>query len=185
MKSLLTFMWEVFKITVIALAIILPVRYFLIQPFFVKGASMEPNFEDGQYLIINEISYRFSDPKRGDVVIFRYPQDESQFFIKRVIGLPGERIEILNGQVRIFNSEHPLGFVLDESDYIPGGIRTSGEISQSLGLNDFFVLGDNRQSSSDSRFWGILPRKNILGKVFLRAWPPQTLEVFGELRYSN
>lgn len=185
MKSFLTFVWEVFKITVIALAIILPIRYFLIQPFFVKGASMEPNFEDGQYLIINEISYRFNEPKRGDVVIFRYPQDESQFFIKRVIGLPGERIEIMNGQVFIFNKDYPMGFVLDESAYLPISARTSGEISRVIGENDFFVLGDNRQSSSDSRVWGNVPRKNLIGKVLLRAWPPQTMEVFGELRYSN
>src|SRR3990167_6829816 len=98
-SELLAFIWETTKVVVISLAIILPIRYYLVQPFFVKGASMEPNFEDGDYLLVDELSYRFSVPKRGDVVIFRYPQDPSQFFIKRIIGLPDETIEIKNNTV--------------------------------------------------------------------------------------
>ena len=88
-NEVLVFVWETIKVVVISLAIILPIRYYLVQPFFVKGASMEPNFEDGDYLLIDEITYRFSEPLRGDVIVFRYPEDRSQFFIKRIVGLPG------------------------------------------------------------------------------------------------
>jgi len=184
MKSVLTFVWEIVKITVITLAIIIPVRYFLMQPFFVKGASMEPNFDDGQYLIIDEATYHWRLPERGEVIVFRYPADPSQFYIKRIIGLPGETVEISNNQVEIFNAEHLLGFVLDENVYLPPSVPTSGEMQQKLGPDEYFVLGDNRLASFDSRRWGILPRSNIIGRVWLRAWPPQTVHVFGAPEYA-
>ena len=100
-NEMLMFVWETIKVVVVSLAIILPIRYYLVQPFFVKGASMEANFEDGDYLLVDEISYRFSEPARGDVIIFRYPEDRSQFFIKRIIGLPGETVEIKSNKVTI------------------------------------------------------------------------------------
>lgn len=184
MKSFFLFVFEVLKITVITLAIILPVRYFLMQPFFVKGASMEPNFDDGQYLIIDELSYRLREPVRGEVVVFHYPADPSQYFIKRIIGLPGETVEVGSGQVKIINSEHPLGFVLDESKYLPAAISTYGDVKQALGQGEYFVLGDNRSASFDSRRWGILPRQNITGRAWLRAWPPQSAKVFAAPEYS-
>lgn len=184
MKSLFSFLWEVTKITVVALAIILPIRYFLVQPFFVKGASMEPNFDDGQYLIIDELSYRFGNPQRGEVVVFHYPNDPSQYFIKRLIGLPGETVEIFNGRVKIYNNVHPLGFVLDESKYLPDDLLTLGEIKQKLEPDQYFVLGDNRVSSSDSRFWGSLPKKNLVGRVWLRAWPLKTVAILSAPQYS-
>src|SRR3989344_2413481 len=106
-SEVLIFIWETIKVVVISLAIILPIRYYLVQPFFVKGASMEPNFEDGDYLLVDELSYRFYAPERGDVVIFRYPLDQSQFFIKRIIGLPSETIEIKNNTVTIYNKNKP------------------------------------------------------------------------------
>lgn len=154
------------------------------QPFFVDGASMEPNFEDGQYLIIDEITYRYKAPQRGDVIVFRPPTDNSQYFIKRIIGLPGERIEVNGGRVKIYNSEHPLGFVLDESNYLAESVSTTGEANETLGANDYFVMGDNRPSSFDSRRWGRLPKDNIIGRVWLRAWPPQTARVFAAPEYS-
>ncbi len=184
MKSALSFIWEIIKITVVTLAIIIPIRYFLMQPFFVKGASMEPNFEDGQYLIIDELSYRWREPQRGEVIVFRYPPDPSQFYIKRIIGLPGETVEISDGHVKIFSAEHPLGFVLDESNYLPAAIATYGEVSQGLEPDEYFVLGDNRQASFDSRRWGVLPRSDITGRVWLRAWPPNTAGVFAAPEYS-
>ena len=184
MKSVLSFLWEIIKITVITLAIIIPVRYFLMQPFFVKGASMEPNFDDGQYLIIDEATYHWRVPDRGEVIVFRYPADPSQFYIKRIIGLPGETVEISNNQVEVFNTEHPLGFVLDENVYLPPGVPTSGDTQQKLGPDEYFVLGDNRVASFDSRRWGLLPRSNIIGRVWLRAWPPQNVHVFGAPEYS-
>src|SRR3989339_2004483 len=97
------FVLEVVQIVIISAAIIIPIRYFLIQPFYVKGASMEPNFYDHEYLIIDEISYRFHEPQRGDIVVFRYPDDPSQFFIKRLIGLPSEIIKINDGKITIIN----------------------------------------------------------------------------------
>ena len=184
MKKFLLFVWEIVKITAITLAIIVPVRYFLIQPFFVKGASMEPNFEDGQYLVVDEISYRLRAPERGEVIIFHYPLDPSQFYIKRIIGLPGETVEIFEGRIKIFNSQHALGFILDESGYLSGDVKTYGDTKVILGENDFFVLGDNRQFSYDSRRWGAVPADKITGKVWVRAWPLQTTEVFAAPQYS-
>ncbi len=184
MKSVFKFIWEVVKIVAVTLAIIVPVRYFLIQPFFVKGASMEPNFDDGQYLVVDELSYRLGQPQRGDVIVFRYPADTSQFFIKRLIGLPSETVEISNGQIKIYNAEHPLGFILDENNYLPPTIDTSGEVKEKIGPDEYFVLGDNREASFDSRRWGLLPRADITGRVWLRAWPPQSFHIFSSPQYS-
>jgi len=172
MKKVLIFVWEVVKISVISLAIIIPVRYFLIQPFFVRGASMEPNFDNGQYLVINEIGYRFESPERNDVIVFKYPLDLSQYYIKRIIGLPGEAVKIMEGLVFVNDSN------LDESSYLPEGTITQGEIDIKLGQDEYFVLGDNRGASSDSRQWGILSRKNIIGQVWLRAWPFDTAKIY-------
>src|SRR3989339_174157 len=104
MRNFFIFVFEVIKVVLISLAIIIPVRYFLIQPFYVKGASMEPNFFDHEYLIINEIGYRLAKPQRGDIVVFRYPKDPRQYFIKRVIGLPGETMRIKDGKVFVINA---------------------------------------------------------------------------------
>ncbi len=183
MKSFFLFLFEVVKITVITLAIILPVRYYLMQPFFVKGDSMGPNFDDGQYLIIDELSYNLREPSRGEVVVFRYPIDPSQYYIKRIIALPGETVEVVDGRIKIINSEHPLGFVLDESKYLPAAISTYANAKEVLGQDEYFVLGDNRSASYDSRRWGVLPRKNITGRVWLRAWPPQSTKVFAAPEY--
>jgi signal peptidase I len=163
-KYWLDFTWEILKIVIISLAIIVPIRYFLIQPFFVKGASMEPNFLDGDYLIIDEISYRFETPQRGEVIIFRYPLEPSQFFIKRIIGLPGEKVEVQDGKIFINGSE------LDESEYLQG-TTTVGNVEVRLEDDEYFVLGDNRNASSDSRKWGEVDKKLIIGRAWLRAWP--------------
>ena len=170
-KYFLNFVWEILKIVIISLAIIIPIRYFLIQPFYVKGASMDPNFFDGDYLIIDEISYRFSAPEREDVIIFRYPLDQSQFFIKRIIGLPGETVKVEDGKVFIKNKSIASGeFVLDESSYLEN-ISTAGNLEMSLGDDEYFVLGDNRDASSDSRKWGAIKKDYIIGRAWVRAWP--------------
>ena len=171
-SSFFLFVWEILKIVIIALVIVIPIRYFLFQPFIVKGQSMEPNFENSNYLIVDELSYRFRDPQRGEVVVFRYPRNVSQRFIKRIIGLPGEKIEIEAGVVMV------NGKILDESKYLLLGVQTSGDIQISLDENEYFVLGDNRISSFDSRQWGTLPRKNIIGRVYFRAWPITDLTKF-------
>src|SRR4030043_643725 len=170
MRTFFVFAWEIFKIFVVSLAIIIPIRYFLIQPFFVQGASMEPNYEDGQYLIIDEITYRFREPERGEVIVFKYPQNPSEFFIKRIIGLPGETLKISGSQIIIENESNPDGFILDESSYLKN-IPNMGQETLILKNDEYFVLGDNRSASFDSRRWGALPKRDIIGKVWIKAWP--------------
>ena len=169
-NEVLSFIWETTKVVAISLAIILPIRYYLVQPFFVKGASMEPSFEDGDYLLVDEISYRFSEPIRGDVIIFRYPEDRSQFFIKRIVGLPGETVEIKNNKVIIYSSSDSEDVVLNE-EYLDPIQKTLGNMLLRLEGGEYFVLGDNRLASSDSRSWGPVDRTLVTGKAFLRAWP--------------
>ncbi len=185
LKNFFSFVLELVKIVVISLVIIIPVRYFLIQPFYVKGASMEPNFYDKEYLIIDEITYRFENPKRGDIIVFRYPRNPQEYFIKRLISLPGESVQIKDGDVIIYNAENPDGFVLQE-DYLEKGVKTYG-LSDSkieLGANEFFVLGDNRNSSKDSRSFGPVNASYITGRVLLRGWPFNRLKVFDAPAYS-
>lgn len=169
---------DLIKITIGALVIVFLVRHFLVQPFFVKGRSMEPNFYDGDYLITNEFDYRFNvnPPKRGDVIVFKYPKDETKYFIKRIVGLPGETININDGNIIIYNAESPNGFKLQE-DYIAKSVFTSGSISVTLGDEEYYVLGDRRFESSDSRQWGPLDEKYIIGKVWTRIWPWDAVEV--------
>jgi len=167
-KKYLSVIWEFLKVIVIAAIIVLPIRYFLFQPFIVKGESMVPNLQSGDYLIIDEISYRFSNPKRGDIVVLGYPIDIRQRFIKRIIGVPGETVDIKNGNVTISNSQGT--FSLSEK-YLPDNLETEGNIHVVLGDEEYFVLGDNRQFSYDSRKWGVLPRKDIIGKAFFRLFP--------------
>ena len=170
MKKLLSFIWEIIKIVIIALAIVVPIRYFLFQPFFVKGESMEPNFQNGDYLIIDELSYRLREPERGEVIVFKYPRNISQRYIKRIIGLPGETVEIKDGKVTVYQKNSEIK-VLDESNYLPAYFQTSGNLRINLNENEYLVLGDNRPSSSDSRIWGPLPKEDIIGRVLIRAWP--------------
>lgn len=181
--SILSFFWETIKFVLIALVIIVPIRYYLVQPFFVKGPSMESTFLNGDYVLIDEISYRFHPPKRGDVVIFRPPQDQSEFYIKRVIGLPGELVQIKDSQVIIYNRDYPQGFTLDESTYLDRSQVTTGDMRIKLDDNEYFVLGDNRLHSSDSRYWGAVNRSLITGRVFLRALPLSHFARFSEITY--
>jgi signal peptidase I len=181
--------FEMAKVFLLALVIIIPVRVFLFQPFFVQGSSMEPNFEDGEYLVISEFGYKenraagimlggFRELHRQDVFVFRYPGNESQFFIKRLIGLPGESLEIKHNRIMIYNEAHPEGFVLDESAYLPPSVEMPDMPKVTLGPEDYFAMGDNRMFSFDSRSFGPLPKRDIIGRVLVRAWPPGRLEVF-------
>ena len=167
--------WELLRFGIIALLIVIPIRLFVAQPFIVSGASMDPTFQDKNYLIVDEISYRLEDPKRDDVIIFRYPNDPSKFFIKRIIGLPNETVDIKNSVVTIINKEHPEGFVLKEP-YIHSQSTTPKHLE--LKAEEYFVMGDNRNGSFDSRGWGPVPRKNIVGRAFLRLWPIKSIDVF-------
>lgn len=176
MKKFFIFIWEIAKIVAIAALIVIPIRYFLFQPFFVKGQSMDPNFENGDYLIVDEISYRFSEPQRGEVIVFKYPKDPSHRFIKRIVGLPGETVEIKDGKVIIFYGDG-TSQVLNESEYL-SDLMTAGDFRIILGENEYFVLGDNRPFSFDSRRFGVLPKDKIIGRVIFRAWPFATLTKF-------
>lgn len=160
--------WDLARFAIIAVLIVVPVRIFLAQPFIVSGTSMVPTFQDGQYLIIDELSYRIGDPQRNDVVIFRYPIDPSKFFIKRVIGLPGETLDIQGQKVTIKNEQHPNGLVLDES-YVKN--QMDSEVHITLGSDQYFMMGDNRIGSSDSRYWGPVKRSLIVGRALLRLLP--------------
>ena len=178
------FILELIKVVVICLVIIIPVRYFLIQPFYVKGASMEPSFYDHEYLIIDEITYRFRDPRRGEIIVFRYPKDPRQYFIKRIVALPGEKITISASSVTIYNENWLEGRLLNESSYLPAGVRTPGEVDLKLGPDEYFVLGDNRNSSLDSRGFGGVPRENIVGRTWLRGWPLDRIMRFESPEYN-
>ncbi len=177
------FSLETIKIVVISLIVIIAVRTYVMQPFFVSGKSMEPNFHDGDYLIVDEISYRIDEPKRGDVIIFRYPKNTKEFFIKRIIGLPGERVEIKDSQIIIYNSENQSGIILDEDIYIPLDIKTTGSYNTTLKNDEYYVLGDNRSASADSRIWGALEEHFIIGKAWVRAWPVGDFSVFEGVEY--
>jgi signal peptidase I len=184
-KDFFVFVFELLKIVVISLVIIIPVRYFLIQPFYVKGASMEPNFYDHEYLIVDEISYRFREPERGDIIVFRYPRNPQEYFIKRLIALPGEEVQVKGGKVTVFNDENPEGIVLDEV-YLQEGIKTYGlsEDKVVLAEDEFFVLGDNRNQSKDSRSFGPVNESFIVGRVFFRGFPFNRIEMFSTMEYS-
>jgi signal peptidase I len=185
------FVVDFLKVIIVALAIILPIRYFVFQPFVVSGSSMEPNYSNDQYLIIDEITYRMREPGRGEVIVFKYPNDRSQYFIKRVIGLPGEKVQVDNGRVTIYNDEHPDGITLDES-YLPNqgltfphnSTMVGGKKTVQLKNDEYFVMGDNRLASSDSRDWGPLNRGDMVGKVFLRALPLTKFGKFNAPSYS-
>lgn len=174
------FIAEIVQIAVLALAIILPVRYFLIQPFIVKGASMEPGFHDSEYLIIDELTFHFRNPERGEIIVFRPPQHEDQFYIKRVIGLPGETVEIRNGLITIYNADKPNGFVITEP-YISS--ITEGRDRRTLGADEYYVMGDHRDASLDSRFFGAVPRDNFVGRVWVRGLPVDKISTFAVPTY--
>jgi len=167
-KGFKTFL-DYLKIFLLAAVIVVPIRYFLFQPFLVQGASMVPNFETNDYLFIDEISYRFRAPQRGEVIVFIPPISSPKPFIKRIIGLPGEGVEIKDGKVYIIkNNKESL---LDESNYLPKTVKTTGNLKIFLKKDEYFVLGDNRLNSADSRVFGPIKRSDIVGRAVLRLFP--------------
>lgn len=162
------FFVEVFKFSLVAIFIVLPFRIFIAKPFIVSGESMIPTFESGDYLIVDQISYRIEQPKRGDVIVFKYPKDTTRYFIKRIIGLPGETIAVHSNKITIKNKDFPNGFQLSE-DYIK--IPTNEDILYTLPENKYYVMGDNRTNSSDSRIWGPVEKNLITGRAFIRLLP--------------
>jgi len=171
MRQFLLPVWEILETLAIALISIFIIYTFIAQPFIVQGASMEPNFENGDYILIDEITYRFREPQRGEVIIFHNPRNENEFYIKRVIGLPGEEVSISGDEIKVNDK------VLQE-DYLPVAGSVVGARVFDLAPNEFFVMGDNRPQSFDSRSWGALKRDEIIGTVRLRFWPPGKLQIF-------
>lgn len=193
MKPIKIFIQEVISVVALSLAIVIPIRVFIAQPFMVSGESMYKTFKDGNYLIVDELSYRFDEPQRGDVIVFKVPPkglelsnyktDKTVYFIKRIIGLPGETIEVQGDKIKIYNDSNKDGFVLDEPyaylDKLSPNSAVFSDINKrvSLSESEYFVMGDNRYNSSDSRFWGALPEENIKGRAFLRLFPVNNISV--------
>jgi len=168
---------ELVKFAILAIVIVFPIRTFIAQPFVVSGASMDPTFWDGEYLIVDEISYRFKEPERGEVIIFKYPLNPSKYFIKRIIGLPGETLVIRGDGVNISTADGQE--IKWNEPYVDESNRqTYDNITVTLNNDEYYVLGDNRSGSSDSRVWGPVPRSYVIGRPFLRLMPPKKLSLF-------
>ena len=159
---------DLFTLALLIVLVVIPIRMFVISPFVVEGASMHPTFENLDYLIIDEVLYHFKGPARGEVIVFRYPNDPSIFYIKRIIGLPNETVSINHGIVSIIS---PTGDKLALIE--PYIVNEDATYTKDVTLNpgEYFVMGDNRPNSFDSRSWGPLPRKDIIGRADLRLLP--------------
>lgn len=188
LSSLGSFILDILETLVVSLAIFVVTYVFVAQVHQVKGDSMLNNFRDGEQIITNKLTYKFREPKRGDVIVFKYPNAPQYDYIKRIIGLPRESIQLTNGLVKIYNQDNPDGFLLSEV-YIDSNVVTTGKSFLADGQvykipdNDYFVMGDNRERSSDSRQWGPLPYNDIIGTSWVRYWPPQALALIESPKY--
>jgi signal peptidase I len=187
--------------TLFAVGLAVLVRFFIAAPYLVSGPSMEPTFQNHDYLIVDRFSYGvcppsillghiqvpcipIGDPQRGDVIVFKLPQNPSETLIKRVIGVPGDTVEVRGVSVVIINTEHPKGFTLSEPYLAPADLGGPSGMRITLGPDQYFVLGDNRKVSYDSRLWGTLPRSDIVGRVLIRLYPFNAAGILpGEERY--
>jgi signal peptidase I len=185
MRKFLASLLEVVEIAFIAIAAVFIVRTFFVQPFLVSGTSMYPTFSNGDYVLTDELTYRIRPPERGEVVVFHEKSDYSTYLIKRIIGLPGERVVVANNTITIYNQQNPNGFALNES-YLPKGTLTSGGEYDDVTLSSstYMMLGDNREVSYDSRSWGPLPASDIVGLVRFRLWPLNAIHIFGAPDYN-
>lgn len=170
-------LWEILKFIIIAALVVFVIKEYIAKPFIVSGSSMDPTFKTGQYLIVDELSYRFKRPARGDVIVFKYPDQPSVDFIKRVIGLPGETVILDEGKVTIKNKDNPEGLPIDEK-YVNSIHESKDNAEIILGEKQYFVMGDNRAESFDSRKWGPLDESLIIGRPIFRLFPPKEISVF-------
>lgn len=182
-ESIGLFFLELIKVALLAGITIGLVRYFLFKPFYVKGQSMESTFFEKEYLIIDEISYRFREPVRGEVVVFESPTEPNDFYLKRIVGLPGERIKIEDNKVIIYNEDNPQGIVLEEG-YLDIDVTTRGSDNVTLGPDQYYVLGDNRGASFDSRRFGPVSAEVIVGRTWLRGYPFDRVGLFSTPEYN-
>ncbi len=168
---------EIIKTVVIIAIIVVPIRTFVAQPFVVHGSSMYPTLHSGEYLIVDQISYKFREPERGDIIILRYPKNPKVFFVKRIIGLPNETISIKEGLVEIIDKDGKQ-FEIDEN-YVSDEKKLKENMSSlKLGAEEYFVMGDNRTESSDSRSWGTLERKMVVGRPVMRLLPISKIDLW-------
>ena len=166
------FFLDIVEVAVISMAIFVLIYLFLFQPHQVRGNSMYPNFQDKEYILTDKISYRFHDPTRGEVVVFKAPANEDYEYIKRIIATPGETIRISQGEIYINEELFDEGGYLSEEIYTRSGKALPENQTGIVADGYYVVMGDNRSHSSDSRDWGFVPRKNIVGKAWFRYWPP-------------
>lgn len=187
-KDIFYLVWDLIKTGIIVFIIAFAIRYFLIQPFIVEGSSMLPRYINQEYLLAEKLTYSFSQPKRGDVVIFKYPNNPTVNYIKRVIALSGETIEIENNTVKIINKDHPNGVILEEN-YLASNVKTltsdNRKFVLQLSPDSYFVMGDNREHSSDSREWGPLPKANVIGRAWLTVKPLDRFGIQHRISYPN
>ncbi len=187
LTSFVRFLFEIIKTVVVVLVFALLIRYFLVQPFVVDGSSMRPSFHDHEYLLVEKLNFIFHHPQRGEVIVFKYPLNPSFNYIKRVIGVPGDRVVISKGKVTIYNNQNSSGLVLKEPYLDPGQSTTlNGDAAEHTWLvdqNSYFVLGDNRDHSDDSRSWGFVPAHSIVGKVWLTIYPPHDFGLVHHAQY--
>lgn len=182
------FFWDIFEVLITAFSLAVAVYLFAFQPHQVNGDSMLPNFHDGEYLLTDKISYRFREPQRGEVIVFRFPQSPKFHYIKRIIALPEEEIMVQDGRILIFNQNRPQGTILDESYLDPETLTTARKslpegVKVKVPEKSYIVMGDNRPRSSDSRTWGFIEKKDIVGRSLIRYWPPQAFAVIEKAEY--
>ncbi len=188
-RAIYTFVLDVAETIVIAMAMFVVVYLFAFQPHQIKGDSMLPDFVDGEYLMTNKLVYYFREPQRGDVIVFKFPMNHQFDYIKRIIGLPGEELMLKDNHVVVFNDKYPDGLPLQEN-YLERGATTTGRafLSENRRVrvpdDEYFVMGDNRERSSDSREWGFVPEDNIIGKSWIRYWPTSAMAFIPEQEYE-
>lgn len=171
LKRLVGIFFDVIESVVVALSIFVVIYLFLVQPHQVKGASMDPTFHDGEYILTDKISYRVNQPQRGDVIVFKAPRNPDFDYIKRIIAIPGDTVSISDGGVFVNGSKLDENYIKSETIILPGQYMKDNQQIK-LNTDEYFVLGDNRSHSSDSRQWGTVPKKDITGRAFFRYWPP-------------
>lgn len=189
-KDFMYFVFDLIKTGIIVFVIAFCLRYFAVQPFIVDGESMMPTYVNNEYILAEKISYMTGSPERGDVIVFRYPNNPNVSYIKRIIGLPGETIKIEDSTVTVYNDKNSEGTIIDEK-YLAGDTLTlaegtqSGAYSAKVPSNEYFVMGDNRQHSSDSREWGLLPKTNIIGRAWLTILPATKAGIQKRVNYNG
>lgn len=186
-NSFFSVLFEIIKTIVVVGILALLLRVYIIQPFIVEGLSMSPTLDNNDYLLVDKLSYRLHKPQRGDVIVFKYPKDERFNYIKRIIGLPGETIRITENNIMITNNQNPNGLILHEN-YIKDlnvPLINNGRkiIAVDIPPGQYFVMGDNRQGSSDSREWGFLPKKEIIGRSLVRLFPVGDFKILYDSTY--